>query len=317
MTLLAQIASWYYEDNLDQEAIAQRVGRSRSMVSRLLQEARELGLVEIRVRYPLMTDGELSAHLCETFSLSEACVLAEPPTDYSVLLRQLGELGARCLQPRLHNGIRIGMSWGTALYEVVRAMPTMSLRDAMVIQVIGAVGHGDPMVDGLELARWLAQKLGASFRSLHAPLVVENDAVAGGLLRDRAIAEVLGLAREVEVALVGVGTIDPPQLSSLWRPGYLTETDLKRIQQSGIVADMLGRLLDANGGWADVPFNRRVIGIDLDTLRSIPTVIAVAGGVAKARAILAALRGGYVDILITDARTVSEVLAMHSGSAIH
>ena len=279
------------------------------MVSRMLQEARQLGLVTIQVHFPLKTDADLAQQLCQTFGLAEAHVLADVPTDYEMLLQQLGELGARCLQRKLHDGMTIGMSWGTALYQVVRAMPEVPLHGVAIVQFIGAVGHGDPMVDGLELARWLAQKLSASLRSMQAPLMVENEAVAAGLLQDRAIAEVLATARRVEVALVGVGTVEPPQLSSLWRPGYLTETDLVHMRRAGIVADVLGRPLDAEGRWVRTTFDRRVIGVDLETLKTIPTVIAVAGGPAKIRAILAALRGGYFNVLVTDAKAAAAVLA--------
>jgi DNA-binding transcriptional regulator LsrR (DeoR family) len=316
LTQLAQVASWYYERDLSQEDIARRIGRSRSMVSRMLREARQLGLVTIHVHFPLKTDLDLAQKMCSTFGLAEAHILADGPTDYEMLLQQLGELAVHCLQRKLHDNMTIGMSWGTALYQVVRAMPEMRLNNVTVIQFIGAVGHGDPMVDGLELARWLAQKLGASLRSLQAPLMVESEDVAAGLLHDRAIAEVLDLARRVDVALVGVGTVDPPQLSSLWRPGYITETGLEYMRQSGVVADVLGRPLDINGTWLHTAFDRRVIGVGLDALRSIPTVIAVAGGLAKAKAMLAALRGRYFNVLITDSRTALAVLSMNHTATV-
>lgn len=315
LEFLAQIALWYYEEDLSQEEIAQRINRSRSMVSRLLQEAHECGLVEIRVHYPLKTDSELEHRLCEAFKLSQAWVLAEPPGDYDTLLRRLGELGARCLQQKLHDGIRIGIGWGTALYEVARALNTSSLHDAVVIQIIGSVGYGDPVVDGPELARWLAQKLNATSRFLHAPLIVDDEGVARALLRERTIAETLALARRVEVALVGIGTIDP-RLSSLRRAGYLNEDDLISLEKAGAVGDVVARQLAADGHPLENPLNQRVIGIDLESLRSIPTVIGVSGGVVKAPAILAALRGGYVNTLVTDAATASHVLTLHGSQNV-
>ena len=99
---LVQIATWYYEEDLSQGEIARRINLSRSMVSRLLREAREQGLVEIRVRYPLRADHALEKRLCDTFSVSEALVLADPPQSSSTRLRCLGEMGALCLQRRLH-----------------------------------------------------------------------------------------------------------------------------------------------------------------------------------------------------------------------
>lgn len=313
LEFLAQVASWYYEENLSQETIAQRIGRTRSMVSRLLQEAREQGLVEIRVNYPLRTDFELGSRLRETFGLSEAWVLARPPADHPVLLRRLGELGVHCLRRYLHDGVRVGIGWGTALHEVVRAMPTLPLQNAMVVQIIGATGHVNPLVNGSELARWLSEKLNATYRFLHAPLIVDDDEVARALLQERDIAETLALARQVDVAVVGIGTVELA-LSSQHRVGYLSEADLMMLTETGAVGDILSRPLDINGNLLDISLNRRVIGLDLETLRSIPVVIAVAGNVIKAPAILAALRGGYIDVLITDASTASVVLTLHGDT---
>ncbi len=311
LQLIAQVATWYYEDDLSQEEIADRVGKSRSMVSRMLQEAREQGMVEIRVRYPLKTDSSLAQRLRDSFDLTDALVLADPPADHEALLKRLGELAADRLRRSLTPDIVLGISWGTAVYHVVESLPSLSMGDAEVVQIIGAVGHGDPLVDGTELARWLAQKLGAGFRSLSAPLVVESDSVARGLLHDRAIADVLSHAAEADVAVIGVGVLAPPAMSSLWRAGYLTQRDLEQLTSSGAVGDVLARPLDIHGQPVDVSFNRRVIGIDLDTLRGIKQVIAVAGGVVKAPAILAALRGHYADILVTDSETAARILSLH------
>jgi deoxyribonucleoside regulator len=206
------------------------------------------------------------------------------------------------------------VSWGTAVYEVVRAMPEIPLKGAQVIQIIGALGAGDPMIDGPELARWLAEKLEAPVRHLHAPLLVESEAVAQALRHERTIAETLALARKVHVALIGIGSVDP-RLSSLRRAGYLTEAELEALRAAGAVGDVLARALDAEGNPLNHPLNRRVIGLELEALRRIPTVIAVAGGVAKAPAIRAALRGGYVDVLVTDAEAAAAVLAMEGALA--
>ncbi len=311
---LAEVASWYYEEGLDQAAIARRLGCSRSMVSRYLKEARARGLVEIRVRHPLKTDPSLAKALQNAFPLREARVLADPPSDPRLLLRRLGELGARALQERLRPGIRIGVSWGTAVYEVVRAMPELLVKGAQVIQIIGALGSGDPMMDGPELARWLAEKLEAPVRHLHAPLLVESEAVAQALQRERAIAETLAMARKVHVALIGIGSMEP-RLSSLRRAGYLTEAEVEALRAAGAVGDVLARALDAEGHLLDLPLNRRVVGLDPEALRDIPTVIAVAGGVAKAPAIRAALRGGYVDVLVTDAAAAAAVLTLEGAMA--
>lgn len=309
---LAEIASWYYEEGLNQAAIARRLGCSRSMVSRYLKAAWARGLIEVRVRHPLKTNPHLANALRSAFPLKEALVLANPPTDPRLLLRRLGELGAQALRQRLRPGIRIGVSWGTAVYEVVRAMPEAPTPGGQVIQIIGALGAGDPLIDGPELARWLAEKLEVPVRHLHAPLLVESEAVARALQGERAIAETLAMARKVHVALIGIGSVDP-RLSSLRRAGYLTEVELEALRAAGAVGDILARALDAEGQLLDHPLNRRVIGLEPEALRRIPTVIAVAGGAAKAPAIRAALRGGYVDVLVTDAEAAAAVLTLEGA----
>jgi DNA-binding transcriptional regulator LsrR (DeoR family) len=305
--LLAQVAIWYYEEGLDQAAIAQRINKSRSMVSRLLDQARALGLVEVRVRYPLRTDGELEQRLCGEFELAEAHVLAEPPDEYGLLLRRLGELGARSLQASLHPGITIGLSWGTGVHAVVSAMPSTLVPDSMVVQLIGAVGHGDPMVDGAELGRWLAQKLGASFRFLSAPLLIEDEQVARALRRERTIEETLTIAAQAEVAIIGIGTPEPEH-SSLVRAGYMTRREMMDLINQGVVGDIVAHQFDENGVRLDIPENRRAISLDADAIRRIPKVIAVSGSTAKARAIHAGLLGKYFNCLVTDAHAAMAVL---------
>jgi deoxyribonucleoside regulator len=305
--LLAQVAMWYYEEGLDQAEIAARINKSRSMVSRLLDQARASGLVEVKVHYPLRTDPELGQQLCAEFGLQSAQVLAGPPDDYTLLLKRMGELGARCLQQALHPGVVIGISWGTAVHAVVSAMPTRPVPNATVVQLIGAVGHGDPLVDGPELGRWLAEKLAASFRFLSAPLLVEDEAVAAALRRERTIVETLALAARADVALIGIGT-PQPELSSLLRAGYLTRGDMEALIADGVVGDIAANQFDENGRWIDIAANRRAISLDAESLRRIPRVIAVSGGVDKARAILAGLRGRYCTCLVTDEHAARLVL---------
>lgn len=312
LELLGQVASWYYEDNMDQSVIAKRIGKSRSMVSRILQEAREVGLVEIKVTFPLKRDSELESRLIQTFHLAQAYVLANPPDDEELLRQRLGSLGARCLQNHLYDGIKIGLGSGTSVHQVVRAMAHVELKGAEVVQISGAIGTDSRAFDGSELARWLSEKLSAAYYVLYAPLVVKDEALAGSLLQDPTIADTLLRASQVNLALIGIGTLDP-SLSSLQRVGYLNETDLAALHQIGAVGDILSRHFDGQGHPVDLPANRRVIGLDLTTIRSIPTVIAVAGNVIKASAILAALRGGFIKVLVTDSLTTIELLALYGG----
>lgn len=313
LEFLGQVAAWYYEDDLDQTEIAKRIGKSRSMVSRLLQEARERGLVEFRVRFPLRTDEVLERELKDATGLREVKVLLADDLSFDAMMRRVGRLGARALQARLRSDINVTIGWGAALYHTVRAMPDIRLDGVMVLQAMGSVGDGDPGVDGADLARTLASKLNADFRTLAAPLLVDSEEVAASLKADRTNATTIAMAAEAEVFVTGIGTIDS-DLSGLVRAGYFTESQLRKLRSLGVVGDLMGYLLDRDGNILDIPENGRVVALFPGQMRG--TKIAVAGGEPKAAAILAAARGGYIDVLVTDSMAARAVLTDGSPHAM-
>ena len=309
LAFLARVAELYFEEGRTQAEIARELGISRSGVSRLLSEARRRGVVEIVIHHPLPTDGELEAALVERFGLKDARVLADGEDDYPRMLRRLGQLAARYFEDRLHDGMVVGISWGSALYEMIRAIRPRASSHVEVVQLIGATGAEATPESGPILAQLLAQRLGSKSYQLHAPLIVASEAARKALLADRHIQTTLERARRADIALVGIGTTRAGYYS-LVRAGYLTEEEAAEIRKSGAVGDVCAQHYGFDGRWLDIPLNRRVIGIDHESLKRIETVIGVAGGAVKAQAIYGALKGGYVNVLITDEVAARRVLAM-------
>jgi DNA-binding transcriptional regulator LsrR (DeoR family) len=145
------------------------------------------------------------------------------------------------------------------------------------------------------------------------PLVVENEAIATVLLHDRNVRDTLARAERADIALVGIGSTRS-DMSSLLRAGYVAEAEAERIRSAGAVGDICGQHFSLTGEWLDIDINRRIVGISLDALCKISTVIGVAGGSPKGAAILGALRGGYVNVLITDDQAAQKVLALHASA---
>ncbi len=307
---LARIASLYYDHGKTQQEIAEEIGVTRSAVSRLLAEAREKGIVEIIVHYPWRTSPQLEEALMRTFNLKAARVLVRGDKSYEEMLRGLGVLAAQYFDSILHDGMIIGISWGTALYQMIRALRPRQLAKAEVVQLIGATGAESVPTNGPILAQLLCRRLGCRCWHLHAPLIVDSRAGREALLQERSIRETLQRARLADVALVGIGSTRS-DLYSLLRTGYVTEEEAQRIRMSGAVGDVCAQHYSITGEWLDIDINHRVVGIDLDTLTSIDTVIGVAGSSRKGQAILGALRGGYVNVLITDDQAAQKVLALH------
>ncbi|HXW00167.1 MAG TPA: sugar-binding transcriptional regulator [Anaerolineae bacterium] len=307
--LLARVASLYYDHDKSQQDIADEVGVSRSAISRFLTEARERGIVEIIVHYPWRTCPELEQKLISTFNLKAARVLARENKSYEEMLQGLGILAARYLDNILHDGMIIGISWGSALYQMIRALPMRDLPGVEAVQLIGATGSESLPSDGPILAQLLSNRLGGFCRYLHAPLVVENEAGREVLLQARNIRETLARAEQADVALVGIGSTNS-EFYSLLRAGYVDEAETQRIRAAGAVGDICAQHYSLTGQWLDIDINRRTIGIDLETLSKIKTVIGVAGSSRKGAAIFGALRGGYLNVLITDDQAAQKVLAL-------
>ena len=307
--LLAHVASLYYEEDLTQAEIARRIGTSRSTVSRMLQEARDAGIVEIIIHHPWRTVPELERELVRRFHLYQARVLQARGKRYPEVLKGLGVLAARHIDGILTDGMTLGISWGTAVFSTVQALRPKRRLPIRVVQMIGAVGTSDPLIDGPDLARLLANVYGGEYRYLHAPLIVESPQVREALLQEPHIRETLEMARKADLALVGIGS-PRPEVSSLLRAGYLDREALARLREQGVVGDICARHYDIHGRILDIPLNRRIVGIEPEDIHTIGQVIGVAGGEPKAEAILGALRGGCVDVLITDDTAVERVLAL-------
>ena len=171
------------------------------------------------------------------------------------------------------------------------------------------MGNDDPAIDGPDIARALANAYDARCRYLHVPLIVEDVRSRDILLRDRSVSQTLQMAAASDVALVGVGTLDAQDRSPLLN-GYLTRKEVADIRRAGGVGHICGEHYAESGQRLPIEVNDRTVGIGLPALARIPRIVAVAGGVTKAPAIVAGIRGGYLDTLITDDRAALRMLEM-------
>ncbi len=309
--LLARVAQLYYKKNLTQAEIAKHLNMSRPQISRLLAEGREAGVVEISINYPKNTLSHLKQDLLNRFNLKHISLLSSADLGYTQLQEQLGVLAARHLEDQLKAGMILGISWNTGVYQVVKALQAARQEQVTVVQLTGAVGTINPLIDGPDLTRWLAQTLGAQYKYLHAPLLVESPATRNVLMQDRSVREPLALLNEMDIALIGIGSL-LPALSSLLRAGHISETELREIVRQGGVGELCGYHYNLRGNVLPLELHQRIIGVDLEILARTPYVIGVAGGIQKASAILGALRLGVIDCLVTDEIAARAVLKMLS-----
>ena len=305
--LLVEVARLYYEQDLSQLEISRRYDISRSSVSNLLKLCRDQGIVEIRINDSSSHVVRMQNALASRFGLAHAVVVPASP-DPGLARVHVGRAAAAWLEPRIRDGLRIGISWGTTLYELVRHVGPAAREGIEVVQLHGGLGAGNPDIDGFGLAQKLAEKLpgklshhaGADDRAGRG---AEAHAPAGA--GDRA-----GAARGagVDIALFGIGS-NIPGISSLVRAGYLREEESVALLSQGAVGTVCGLQIDSQGKALASSVNDRLIGIDRDTLVGIPIRLGAAAGAQKADAVLAALRGGLVTTLVLDEEAAARILA--------
>ena len=309
--LLAEVAQLYYADDLTQDQIAQQLSVSRSAVSRMLKEARERGLVEIRVHHPLQTSAELERELVGRLGLTDAVVLRSAPSGFDLdaaeeTAHKVGALGARYLQRHLEPSATLAVGWGSAVLAVVSSGYLRRMPGVSIVQAMGSTGNTSPDLDGIHIVARLARISGGQPYFLHAPMVVADAAVRTGLLRDQHLRKTLEMVRRASMFVFSVGVIG--DRSGLYRSGYLTGTDLEMLRGQGIVGEIAGIYFDLEGQVRRLEINERMIAASAEVIATIPTRVGVSFGEVKAQANLGAIRSGLLNVLITDEPTARTML---------
>lgn len=308
-SLLADIAEMYYLEQKNQAEIAKDVGVTRSMISRMLTEARENGIVEIRIQRPLHSDSELEDRLKERFNLKDVFVVVTSHRSGERLTSALGSAGAYMLAQYLTPEKILGLAWGTSISATVDAFEVAEPLPVKVVQLVGAMGARNMKYDGHDLVSRMAEKLGGEAYYLNAPYLCQSAETAQSLLETRSVRETMTMAKKADVALLGIGTTSV-EYSSFYLAGYVTRRELDELRKVGAIGDVSGLHFDINGQPAAEEFTERLVSIRRQDLLSIPVRLGVAGGEGKAEAILGALRSKCVNVLVIDNVTARKVLGM-------
>lgn len=302
---LARIAHRYYVDDRTQEEIAREFALSRAKVQRLLVQAREAGVVEIRIQAPPWLHLELEDGLATEFHLTDVIVStsqADPQSQREAVARS----AARYLERRLGKGAIVAVGHGRDTGEVPRFFRPGRRLDCTFVSAMGGSPRVDAPTNPNEICRALAQQCGGRAESLYAPAYVESEEMRDGLLQQEAISHTLRLAAQASVALVGIGGTNED--CTMVRSGCLSTDEIARLVGQGAVGDVLGNYMDVDGRLIAAPHRDRLVALSVDELRRIETVVAVVSEAEKPLAILGVLRAGVIDVLIVDEANARAVL---------
>jgi DNA-binding transcriptional regulator LsrR (DeoR family) len=303
--VVAWVAWLYYVDNLTQSEIAVTLSVSRATIVKLLQDARERGAVTIRINQEAASRTGLSRALGVKFGLKAAHVIPNLPG--APLTRRLGEAGARVLAQELRTGDTVGVAWGRTVLAVAEKMPTPDEPGPYTIVQVCGSSAGSAVEFSPELcSSVLASRIKARCANLLAPAVLSSTALREQLLAEPPLINQFALIRSANRVLFGVG--DVAGAATVRAAEMASGEEIDAYVKRGAVGVLLGRFIDPEGRHMIGDLDSRMIGITLDELKALPNRLCVAGGPEKIQALRAALRGGYITHLVTDAQAATALL---------
>lgn len=298
LPLMTLVARMYYLEGLGQSEIAHVHGISRSTVSRLLTAARAQGIVRISVDDYDPRDRELEQRLCERFSLERSVVVRTTGRTPAIVRRTVGYYAAPEVSTWIAAAEVIGISGGRVLEALVSGIePRPRARGCRIVQLMGTIGSTPSSIDASELSRALASRFQGTYYAVNAPAFVDDARMRDLFLSHAQLTSVWSLFPEMDLALIGVGTLED---SAFLERQALRKEDYAELRKCGAVGEICGHFFDRDGRECPSPFRERVVSVDLDALRRHADVVAVTAGHRRREALLAAFRGGLVTSLVID-----------------
>lgn len=310
-------ATMYYLQHQTMDVVARTLGVSRSTVSRMLKSARESGMVRISLRPPGRTGVSLGRELDAAFGIKAHVVPVRQSATEVNRLEQVAMVAARMVSEWFESEMTLGVAWGTTLSAVSDHLVPTPTRGSAVVQLNGSANtSAGGVAYGADLVTTIASTFNATAHYFPVPAFFDYAETKAAMWRERSIRRVLGIQRQCDMALFGVGSLTAEVPSHVYSAGYLTEAERHALHSEGVVGDVCTVLLREDGSYRDIEINQRASGPAPRELRAIGRRVCVVAGDRKVPAVLGALRAGVVTDLIIDETTAAALLTrVEAGSA--
>jgi DNA-binding transcriptional regulator LsrR (DeoR family) len=296
-----------YEMGLSQREVAEDLGVSPATLTRLLQKARDLGIVKFTVQPPNDYSRDidtLARRLEDALSIEQAIVVPSSLRP-EVVRKELGFAAAHWISGQIQVGTSIGFSGGRSVAEIIPFLKKTA-DGVEVVQLMGGVSPTEIDIQADVIARNAASRLGGTCHVIHGPAIFPNEKELFQILKNRIVADVVDRFDALHISVVGVGTVTAD--NPLMQCGFLSDKEVELLSESGCVGDICGHFFNGQGGECDAALAKRILGIRLAQLAKIPKVCAVAAGADKVAGIIAACRAGIPKALVTDNDTAEAIV---------
>jgi len=294
--MIVEVARMYYNENMSQQEIANKLKISRSSIAQYLRQAREFGIVRIEVVSPQDNCENIAYEIKKHTQLNHVHVVPGIHQYRELTMRAIAAEAAKYLDKSLHDGDILGLAWGRTITRIANLVAPSAPKQVEVVPLMGERDYIGNYSKINQIVLQTSEALGGTPYFLLAPMLVGSKQLRDDLILDTSIREVVQRWEALTVSVIGIGAV-PPQEGAIV---YVGERYMQAMQDQGAVGDVCGRYFDKNGNLIDAEFYDRMISIDLDQLRKVKTVIAVAGGVEKTQSVLSSIKTGIYSVLIID-----------------
>jgi DNA-binding transcriptional regulator LsrR (DeoR family) len=296
-SLVIKTAWYYYLENMTQQKISEKLGISRMRVIKLLEKARQDGVIQFKIRQDSAQRMRVERRLIDQWELKDAFVVPSSPTDGSIN-HTVALAAAMYIGDRLTENTFINMGYGDTPSRILNSLATNAEHPISVVSLTGGVSYYLPNTQ--------SNVFNAKLYLIPAPLLVSSHEMVTAMQQEPSVREISRMVQLASMTVVGIGGMSDE--ATILTSGILSKNDFLYLSMQGAVGDILSHFIDKDGNLVHTNVEDRLLSTPLKTLQELDNVIGVAAGPAKVDPIRAALRGKYLDVLITDEDTALQLI---------
>lgn len=298
--LIVKVAWMYYNQGLTQNEIAAHLGLSRMKVIKYLEKAKINNVITFKIDLQDMANLELQSKIKKKYGLKDVYFVPA----FGDTVESITKAAAQYIEDRITRDTMINIGYGEAVSRTLGQLSISTKYKVTFVSLSGGVKFYMPTA--IDKTSDYYTNPNYTHYIMPSPLMVSSKDLAEQLRAEKSIQTILEMIPHSTMTVIGIGALS--EKATLVKEGYLNVNDMEILKSKGATGDLLSQFYDINGNVLDLDLHKKLISTEINLLKSLNHVVAVAGGLEKKEAIAGALKGGYIDVLITDEQVAKSLV---------
>ncbi|MEG0505918.1 MAG: sugar-binding domain-containing protein [Longicatena sp.] len=305
LQLLVSVAKLYYIENMTQNEIANLLGVSRPLISKYLQEAKTLGVVNIEINDLSAGDNsdEISKLICKKYHLKTFYIIPAS-TNKDLNDQMFDDYVASYIFDNYVDNSLVGLGWGSVIGTAIAKMNADDYKRKLMGKVIPIISNAPISYRNYhtnELVRMLAEKTGLKAEYLYSPVICSNASERDIFMNTEQVKNMFEQYLHLDYAIIQIRNF--PSV-----PDLATEARFeKKLHEQHATGMLLGYYFDINGQIITSNHDYS-IQIPVESIKACPNTIAIINARVGVNTAIGALRSGLFDHILISESVVSELM---------